>query len=180
MRFVSRTAAALGALVALAVPAWALVHIDIDLSTQSMRVAADSGERYEWPISSGRVGHRTPRGVFRPIALYPMVHSAKYDNAPMPHSIFFLSQYAIHGTEAVGSLGRPASHGCIRLAPSNAAALYGLVRRQSAVIRISGEPGARASFASRPRAREWPALSFAPHSRARSLRQWAVDPLGMR
>jgi single-stranded-DNA-specific exonuclease len=38
-----------------------------------------------------------------------MVHSAKYGNAPMPHSIFFYGQYAIHGTNAVGALGSPAS-----------------------------------------------------------------------
>ena len=56
-----------------------------------------------WPISSGRAGYLTPRGVFRPRAIYAMVHSAKYGNAPMPHSIFFYGQYAIHGTNAVGS-----------------------------------------------------------------------------
>jgi lipoprotein-anchoring transpeptidase ErfK/SrfK len=47
----------------------------------------------------------------------------------MPHSIFFLGGYAIHGTGYVRSLGRPASHGCIRLAPGNAARLYSLVRQ---------------------------------------------------
>ena len=56
-------------------------------------------------------------------ALYTMVHSAKYGNAPMPHSIFFYGQYAIHGTDAVSSLGHPASHGCIRLSPDHAATL---------------------------------------------------------
>src|SRR5579884_508011 len=101
--------------------AGAVVRIDIDLSAQRMHVAADSGEDYDWPISSGRKGHLTPDGDFRPIALYPMAHSLKYDNAPMPHAIFFLPDYAIHGTEAVGSLGHPASHGCVRLARGNAA-----------------------------------------------------------
>ena len=103
-----------------------------------MIVHSGSGETYVWPISSGRAGHATPRGVFRPRALYAMVHSAKYGNAPMPHSIFFYGQYAIHGTTAVGNLGRPASHGCIRLSPANAATLFAMVERQGAEIRIVG------------------------------------------
>jgi lipoprotein-anchoring transpeptidase ErfK/SrfK len=143
MRFIARTAAALVALLTATGFAHALVRIDVDLSTQSMRVVSDSGERYQWPISSGRHGHATPRGVFRPIALYTMVHSAKYDNAPMPHSIFFHGGYAIHGTEAVWALGRPASHGCIRLAPGNAATLFELVSREGAAIRIDGGAAAR-------------------------------------
>ena len=83
-------------------------------------------------------GPLTPRGVFRPRALYTMVHSAKYGNAPMPHSIFFYGQYAIHGTTAVGNLGSPASHGCIRLSPANAATLFAMVESQGAQIRIGG------------------------------------------
>ena len=103
-----------------------------------MRVAADTGERYEWPISSGSPGHETPRGIFRPTALYPMIHSYKYGNEPMPYSIFFYGQYAIHGTEAVGALGQPVSHGCIRLSPDAAATLYALVSREGALIQIGG------------------------------------------
>lgn len=180
MRFVSTLATALGLLVALTPPAWPLVRIDVDLAGQSMRVAADTGERYEWPISSGRVGHATPRGVFRPIAMYAMVHSAKYNNAPMPHSIFFHGQYAIHGTEAVGALGRPASHGCIRLAPANAAALFSLVSRQGATIRILGEPPASTPFAARRAPRVSTALAYGAHPRPRTLREWAADPLDPR
>ena len=105
-----------------------------------MTVHSGSGETYVWPISSGKAGHATPRGVFRPRAMYVMVHSAKYDNAPMPHSIFFYGQYAIHGTNAVGNLGRPASHGCVRLSPAHAATLFAMVQRQGAEIRIVGSP----------------------------------------
>jgi lipoprotein-anchoring transpeptidase ErfK/SrfK len=139
-----------------------------------MRVATGAGESYQWPISSGRAGYPTPRGAFRPIALYPMVHSAKYGNAPTPHSIFFFRQYAIHGTEAVGDLGRPASHGCIRLAPANAAALYALVSREGATIQIGG------GIAGGARRRASPVLAQAPHRRTRTLRQWAADPLNNR
>ena len=121
MRFILKLAAALGVWLAAQGYAQAAVQIDVDLSAQTMHVRSGSGENYVWPISSGRTGYLTPRGVFRPHALYTMVHSAKYHNAPMPHSIFYDGQYAIHGTDAVGHLGRPASHGCIRLSPVNAA-----------------------------------------------------------
>jgi lipoprotein-anchoring transpeptidase ErfK/SrfK len=171
-------AIALGALTALSAPARALVRIDVDLGSQTMRVAADDGERHQWPISSGRAGHLTPRGAFRPIALYPMVHSAKYGNAPMPHSIFFYGQYAIHGTMAVGDLGHPASHGCIRLAPENAATLYGLVSREGAAIQISGQIAGSAAAGVRRRVSS--VLAYAPHRRARTLKQWAADPLNNR
>ncbi|MGD0641292.1 MAG: L,D-transpeptidase [Roseiarcus sp.] len=185
MRFVSRLAIALAAMVAMVAlsgAARALVRIDVDLSAQTMRVAADGGESFQWPISSGRAGHLTPRGAFRPIALYPMVYSAKYGNAPMPHSIFFYGQFAIHGTTAVANLGRPASHGCIRLAPENAATLYGLVSRQGAEIRISGQIGANgpAGAARSARRHAWRALGYAPRPRVHTLKQWAADPLNRR
>jgi lipoprotein-anchoring transpeptidase ErfK/SrfK len=48
----------------------------------------------------------------------------------MPYSIFYNGHYAVHGTDQVGRLGRPASSGCIRLHPSNAAVLYGLAQRE--------------------------------------------------
>jgi lipoprotein-anchoring transpeptidase ErfK/SrfK len=47
----------------------------------------------------------------------------------MPHSIFFHKGYAIHGTNYISRLGGPASHGCVRLHPANAAMLFALVQR---------------------------------------------------
>jgi hypothetical protein len=154
--------------------AYASVHIDIDLSSQMMTVRSGSGETYVWPISSGRSGYLTPRGVFRPRALYPMAYSPKYGNAPMPHSIVFYRQYAIHGTTEVGSLGRPASHGCIRLSPSNAATLFAMVQRQGAEIRIVGSPF---NDIARGERRIGSALAFAPIRHTRTLKEWALDPL---
>ena len=153
----------------------AFVRIDVDLSSQTMRVSSGSGESYVWPISSGRAGHLTPRGVFRPRALYRMVHSAKYGNAPMPHSIFFYGQYAIHGTYAVGSLGNPASHGCIRLSPQNAATLFAMVQAQGAQIRIVGSTE---THIARSGHRSETALGYAPIHHAQTLNQWARNPLG--
>ncbi len=154
--------------------AYAYVDINIDLSSQTMIVHSGSGDTYVWPISSGRAGHPTPRGLFHPRALYPIVYSAKYGNAPMPHSIFFYGQFAIHGTTAVGSLGRPASHGCVRLSPGNAATLFAMVQRQGAEIRIVGSPF---SDEARRERRPYSTLAFAPIRHTRTLKEWARDPL---
>jgi hypothetical protein len=103
-----------------------------------MKVQSDSGASYSWPISSARSGYSTPRGTYHPTSLQTMHRSKKYHNSPMPHSIFFSGGYAIHGTYSVGALGSPASHGCIRISPANAATLFSLVRAEGAVINIYG------------------------------------------
>jgi lipoprotein-anchoring transpeptidase ErfK/SrfK len=165
---------ALAILIAAPTYASAHVEINIDLASQTMTVHPGSGQTYVWPISSGKAGHATPNGVFRPRAMYVMVHSAKYGNAPMPHSIFFYGQYAIHGTNAVGNLGRPASHGCVRISPGNAATLFAMVQKQGAEIRIVGSPF---SDIARSERRSGSALGFAPIHRTPSLKEWARDPL---
>jgi len=108
------------------------LKIDIDLSSQSMRVDAGFFNRYTWRVSTARPGYRTPVGKFRPTRLERMWYSSKYENSPMPHSIFFLGGYAIHGTYEVKRLGRAVSHGCIRLHPSNASKLFSLVKSYGA------------------------------------------------
>ena len=119
--------------------AQATVRIDIDLTSQTMRVqSADAS--YTWSVSTARSGYVTPHGTFRPYALQRMHYSHKYHMSPMPYSIFFAGGYAIHGTYSVAQLGRPASHGCIRLSPGNAATLYRLVQKEGAAISISGVP----------------------------------------
>jgi lipoprotein-anchoring transpeptidase ErfK/SrfK len=100
----------------------------IDISKQMMTVSENGNVIYSWAVSTARKGYRTPRGSFRPTRMHKMWYSRKYDNSPMPHSIFFYGGYAIHGTDAISKLGRPASHGCIRLHPSNARTLYNLVK----------------------------------------------------
>jgi lipoprotein-anchoring transpeptidase ErfK/SrfK len=109
--------------------AHANVSVWIDISTQTMSVSVNGWPYATWRVSTARSGYWTPRGSFRPFLLKRMHYSRKYDNSPMPHSIFFRGGYAIHGTGYVRYLGRPASHGCVRLAPANAARLYGLVRQ---------------------------------------------------
>jgi lipoprotein-anchoring transpeptidase ErfK/SrfK len=97
----------------------------IDLSEQRMQVFIDGFPRYSWAVSTARPGYRTPVGQFRAQRLEAVWFSRKYDNSPMPHSIFFSGGFAIHGTEYVKRLGTPASHGCV---PDNAATLFSLVR----------------------------------------------------
>jgi len=110
-------------------PAQAGVLVHIDKSSQRMSVSVDGSARYSWPVSTGRSGYGTPSGVFHPQMMARRWYSKKYYNSPMPHSIFFYYGFAIHGTNDLGRLGGPASHGCVRLHPSHAAALYALVER---------------------------------------------------
>lgn len=117
--------------------AWAArIEARIDLSAQRMYVYVNGKRAYTWKVSTARPGYRTPVGTFRPQSLQLMHYSSKYENSPMPHSIFFLGGYAVHGTYATGSLGRPVSHGCVRLSPSHAARLYGLVAANRSNSRI--------------------------------------------
>ena len=110
-------------------PAHARVTVQVDISEQRMRVYVGGQLQHVWAVSTGRGRYRTPTGNFQPRRLERSWYSRKYDNAPMPHSIFFYAGYAIHGTNHVRQLGRPASHGCVRLSRGNAARLFRLVRR---------------------------------------------------
>jgi hypothetical protein len=189
MRSVSAMGIAVGAWFGAETTAQAMVSIDVNLSQQRMHVVSETGATYDWPISSGRPGHRTPTGHFRPQALYKMVHSWKYNNTPMPNSIFFTGNFAIHGATAIGQLGHPASHGCVRLAPENAATLFALVSHEGAEIAIEGAPpsqmadnphraGHKLAFAQRKRMKDQ-ALSYAPTPRYKTLKQWMLNPTGV-
>ena len=106
---------------------WTGVVARIDVSRQTMTVSENGAVVYSWPVSTARSGYRTPRGTYRPTRLHKMWYSRRYDNSPMPHSIFFHGGYAIHGTDSIRHLGQPASHGCVRLHPRHARALFNLV-----------------------------------------------------
>lgn len=109
------------------------ISIEIDKRAQRMTVVVDGEKRATYRVSTGKEGFETPRGTFRVLVMKEMHYSRKYDNAPMPFSIFFTNNgHAIHATSAVGRLGRPASHGCVRLSPKDARALYDLVERAGA------------------------------------------------
>ena len=106
------------------------VQILINKSSQKMTVLIEGVQKYVWPISTGARGYATPSGSYTPFRMEPDHYSDEWDDAPMPHSIFFTpAGHAIHGSPHTKSLGRPVSHGCVRLAPSNATTLYALVQK---------------------------------------------------
>ncbi len=104
--------------------------ISINKVSQKMTVTLDGDTEYVWPVSTGARGYDTPSGNFRPFRMEKEHFSKEWDDAPMPHSIFFTARgHAVHGSYHVKSLGRRASHGCVRLAPANAAKLFSLVSK---------------------------------------------------
>jgi lipoprotein-anchoring transpeptidase ErfK/SrfK len=106
-----------------------VVVAKIDVSSQTMTVTVNGFPYAYWRVSTARKGYHTPHGYFGVSRMARVYYSKKYDNSPMPYSIFFSGGNAIHGTNHTGSLGRPASHGCVRLAPGNAATLFSLARK---------------------------------------------------
>lgn len=100
----------------------------VDVASQTMTVERDGRAIYRWKVSTARKGYVTPRGTWRPQRAHKMWYSRKYDNSPMPYAVFYNGGYAVHGTNAVGHLGRPASHGCVRLLTANAQTFYSLVK----------------------------------------------------
>jgi lipoprotein-anchoring transpeptidase ErfK/SrfK len=117
-------------LVCSAAAANANVLVQINRGTQTMQVSVDGVPRYSWRVSTGRRGLGTPAGTFHPLRLAQRWFSRKYDNSPMPHSIFFHGGIAIHGTYETAWLGRAVSHGCVRLFPANATTLFDLVQHE--------------------------------------------------
>ncbi len=118
------------------------VVISISKISQKMTVTVDGEKKYVWPVSTGASGYSTPSGEFRPFRMEADHFSNEWDDAPMPHSIFFTGEgHAIHGSFHVKSLGRRVSHGCVRLHPDNAAKLFSLVRKtgmQNTKVVVSG------------------------------------------
>lgn len=124
----TRIAAAIALLIACTVPAAAKTLVaEVDLSDQRLTVFYKGEALARWKVSTGRAGYRTPTGTFRPQRMYVDYYSRQYDGAPMPHAVFYDRGYAIHGSYDTWSLGRPASHGCIRLHPGNAEKFFELI-----------------------------------------------------
>jgi hypothetical protein len=109
----------------------AALLIKVDKSAQTLTVVRDGRTLHAWPVSTGKAGHKTPSGNFTTFRMEADHFSKEWDDAPMPHSVFFTKQgHAIHGSYDVKRLGSPASHGCVRLAPANAATLFSLVKQE--------------------------------------------------
>ena len=135
--------------------AQAKVAITVDKNAQLMTVAVDGVERYRWPVSTGNPSHETPNGSFRTFRMEEDHFSKEFDDAPMPHSIFFTKVgHAIHGTDSESRLGTPVSHGCVRLSRANATTLYGLVQTEGVLnttVTLTGS--SQVALARNPRTR---------------------------
>jgi len=122
--------------------AGAAVLITIDKTKQKMTVFLDGAEKYDWPVSTGRAGYSTPSGIYTATSMNEVWYSKEWDNSPMPHSIFFMKDgHAIHGSYEVKTLGKPVSHGCVRISPENATTLYALVEKnglKNTQVRLTG------------------------------------------
>jgi len=128
MRLFALTFALVCGLFAFLQPASAAVEARINLGTQRMVVTVDGVKAGEYVVSTGKKGHRTPTGEYKPTRMHKKYYSHKYYNSPMPNSIFFNGGIAVHGTYETARLGKPASHGCVRMAPRDAATLFALVQ----------------------------------------------------
>ena len=119
-----------------------------------MTVFLDGVKKYDWPVSTGKAGYSTPSGTYTATSMNEIWYSKQWDNAAMPHSIFFMKDgHAIHGSYQVKNLGSPVSHGCVRISPENAGKLYALVAKnglQNTQVVLTGTtPGGEFKVASR-------------------------------
>lgn len=101
---------------------------NVSLSSQTMTVVHRGKVIGRWPVSTARRGKVTPTGSWSAKWTSRNHRSSRYNNAPMPYSVFYNGNYAVHGTYQTGKLGRPASAGCVRLSPANAAKFYSLAK----------------------------------------------------
>jgi lipoprotein-anchoring transpeptidase ErfK/SrfK len=106
------------------------VEAYVSISSQTMKVYHEGRLLFIWPVSTAKAGKITPAGVYEPEFLSKNHRSRRYNNAPMPFAIFYDGNYAIHGTDQIKRLGKPASHGCVRLHPDNAKILFQMVKAE--------------------------------------------------
>jgi lipoprotein-anchoring transpeptidase ErfK/SrfK len=150
------------------------VLIDINKAKQEMTVFLDGIEKYRWPVSTGRAGYSTPSGTYTATSMNEIWYSKQWDNSPMPHSIFFMKDgHAIHGSYEVKNLGKPVSHGCVRILPENATTLYALVKanglENTRVLLTGVTPGGEFKYA---RAQAGPGWTDQPGP------GWGFSPFG--
>jgi len=149
------------------------ILINVDKSLQEMTVFVDGIEKYQWPVSTGLRGYSTPSGNFTASSMNKIWYSKQWDNAPMPHAIFFTKDgHAIHGSLETKKLGRAASHGCVRVSPKNAETLFHLVEQNglenTKVVLAGVTPGGEAKVAAQP----------APRYRDADAGPWGYYPRG--
>src|SRR5882724_7401758 len=170
---------ALAGLLLIASGAQAKVAITVDKDNQQMTVEVDGVARYRWPVSSGLPSYETPNGSFRAFRMEEDHYSKEFDDAPMPHSIFFTKiGHAIHGTDSVNRLGSPASHGCVRLSRENASKLWDLVKQEGVLnttVTLTGS--SQVALARNPRRANTAVARRAPQPQYEQQYDSAGDPV---
>ena len=106
------------------------VEVTVDISDQRLSLVVDGVQTGYYKISTGLGRHWTPTGSFPPKWLNRHHRSSIYNNAPMPYAVFFNGNIALHGTNHIRKLGRPASKGCVRMHPSDARKIFNLIHRR--------------------------------------------------
>ena len=116
----------------------ASLRLHADISQRQLHLYSNGELVRSYPVAVGTAADPTPRGTFsirklvwNPAWVPPDEKWAKNKTAKAPGEkgnpmkvvkIFFREpDYYIHGTGEVSSLGKAASHGCLRMAPSQAA-----------------------------------------------------------
>jgi len=164
LRLIALTSLGLSLAVTASKSAFANILIQIDKPSQTMTVSVNGASVYRWRVSTGATGFSTPAGSYTPFRMEVMHYSQEWDNAGMPHAIFFTKRgHSIHGTDHAG-LGTPVSHGCVRLSLSNATTLYQLVAAEGMaktnVIVIGPDPPGVFAPSQPPQQQRRPFLPF--------------------
>ena len=157
------------------------ILISIDKTTQHMSISVDGTPRYEWPVSTGRAGYDTPNGTFKVNRMDADHFSQEWDNAPMPHAMFFdMSGHAVHGFFDVKHLGLAVSHGCVRLSPDHASTLFDLVKAEgmgnTTVVVLGRTPSSRSPDVAHRRVPVAPAAETASAQPIQITPQYGQQP----
>ncbi len=141
--------------------------VKINKTTQKMHISVNGKPTHTFTVSTGTRRYATPSGTFVPTRVHRYWWSRQWNNAPMHWAVFFHNGFAIHGTDYIRTLGLPASHGCVRLHPRNAATFFALVNRH-------GRARTRITLYGTPR--YGPVRSYAP--RVATYRRRAMGSFG--
>ena len=100
----------------LSAPTDAIDGLNVSVRCQMAYFASDDVILRVFPVSTGKLGHRTPRGLFKRSRSIDGWHiSTLYPGARMYRPMYFNGPVAVHGSGSDSSVRSfPASHGCVR------------------------------------------------------------------
>lgn len=111
-------------------------YIYIDLTKRTLYLFKDREQIKKYRIAVGTSKNPSPVGVFRIVekGYWGKSFGGRWMGLDVPWGT-----YGIHGTTKPDSIGRAASHGCIRMRNKDAEELYKLVKKGT-VVEIYGGP----------------------------------------